>query len=186
MVDLVRTDAERACREALLASADRHRDPMERHCVRVFRIAERMGADLPDRPDREVLLCAAFVHDAGLFPAAATGDVYVVDGRRLGERVLAPFDWEPERLRLCLDAIELHHAPRALWRLGAEVELIRRADLVDVSGGLVRFGLDRPWLRSLFAEVPRDGLYGMLAREIGRMARERPATLPRIVRPRRG
>jgi hypothetical protein len=165
MADLVRTDAERACREALLSAAGDHRGPMERHCVRVFRIAERMGEDLPDAPDREVMLCAAFVHDIGLFPAAATGDVYVTDGRRLAEELLAPFGWERERLRRCLDAIELHHAPRALWGLGAEVELIRRADLVDASGGLVRFGLPRLWLRSLFAEVPRDGLYGM---QIGR------------------
>ena len=123
---------------------------MERHCVRLFRIAERMGEGLPGEADREVLLCAAYLHDAGLFPGVKSDDVYVTDGRRLAERVLAPFAWEPERLRRCLDAIELHHETRAQWDLGPEVELTRRADLVDVTRGLVRFGVPRAWLRSLF------------------------------------
>jgi hypothetical protein len=57
---------------------------------------------------------------------------------------------------------------------------LRLADLVELSGGLLRFHLDRHWLRSLYASVPRDGLIGELARELGRALRERPLTLPRI------
>ncbi|MFX8354952.1 hypothetical protein ABTL90_19655, partial [Acinetobacter baumannii] len=59
-------------------------------------------------------------------------------------------------------------------------EALRRADLVDVSGGLVRYGIDRGWLRRLNAAVPRRGFGAELAREVGRMVRERPATLVRI------
>jgi hypothetical protein len=183
--DLVTTDAEHACLAALRAATGEVDGPMERHCVRQFLIAERLGEATPAAIDRELLLCAALVHDAGLYPGVSTGDVYVTDGRRLAERTLAPFGWPHERLARCLDAVEHHHALRSRQDWGAEVELIRRADLVDVTRGLARFGLPRAWLGELFRSVPRTGLYRMLAREVLRMARERPRTLARIFRPRR-
>lgn len=63
---------------------------------------------------------------------------------------------------------------------GGEAESIRRADLVDVSGGLVSFGLGRSWLQNLNRAVPRDGLLGELRREVGRALRERPLTMAMI------
>jgi len=64
--------------------------------------------------------------------------------------------------------------------LGGEVEGLRLADLVELSGGVLRFGVDRVWLRELYAAVPRSGLVGELAREVGRALRERPLTMARI------
>jgi HD domain-containing protein len=183
--DLVTTDAERACLAALHAATGETNGPMERHCVRQFLIAERLGQATPDAIDRELLLCAALLHDAGLYPGVSTGDVYVTDSRRLAERTLAAFGWPHERLARCLDAVEQHHALRSRDEWGAEVELIRRSDLIDVTRGLVRFGLSRTWTGELFRSVPRTGLYRMLTREVLRMARERPRTLARIFRPRR-
>jgi hypothetical protein len=182
--ELATTSAERASLRALRSATGETDGVMERHCVRQYLIAERLGEDAGLEFDHELLLCAAFLHDAGLFPSVSTGDVYVSDSRRLTERTLAPFEWPPERLERCLDAVEQHHAPRARWNLGAEVELMRRSDLVDVSGGLIAFGLHRWWLRTLYRQIPRDGFYALLAREVWRMARERPATLPRIISPR--
>jgi hypothetical protein len=52
-----------------------------------------------------------------------------------------------------------------------------------VSSGLIAFGLHRWWLRQLFRTVPRDGFYPFLGKAIWQMARERPATLPRIFSP---
>jgi hypothetical protein len=182
--DLVTTDAERACLAALRAATGETDGPMERHCVRQFLVAERLGEPTPAVIDRELLLCAALVHDAGLYPGVSTEDVYVTDSRRLAERTLAPFGWPHERLARCLDAVEQHHALRSRRDWGAEVELIRRSDLVDVTRGLVAFGLPRTWLRELFRSVPRMGFYRMLASEVLRMARERPRTLARIFRPR--
>jgi hypothetical protein len=182
--ELVQTDAERACLAALRAATRETNGPMERHCVRQFLMSEKLAEQNALRVDREVLLCAALLHDIGLFPSVATKDVYVTDGRHCAERTLAPFGWQPERLARCLDAIEQHHELRSRWDWGAEVELIRRTDLVDVSRGLFSFGLPRDWLADLFRRVPRAGLYRMLAHEVGRMARDRPSTLPRIFRPR--
>jgi HD domain len=180
---LASTEAERACLAALRAATAKVDDPMERHCVRVFLIADRLATSSGRATDREVLLCAAFLHDAGAFEPAATADVYTRDGRRLAERTLAPFGWEPERLGRCLDAIEQHHAMAPRWSMGNEVELMRRADLVDVSGVGAPFGVHGPWLRDLFRQVPRTGLYPMLAGVLMGMLRQRPATIPAIFRP---
>jgi hypothetical protein len=174
------TEAATACLQTLRALAGRPDSAMERHCLRVYEIACESGARRGITLDRELMLCAAWLHDAGLYPGAASADAYVADGRRLAERVLAGFDWPPERLERLGDAIERHHELRPQWRHGAEVELLRRADLVDVSGGLVRYGLDRGWLHALAERVPRRGMF----KEIGGLAmtaaRQRPRTLPAI------
>src|SRR5262245_44904665 len=103
---------------------------MERHCIRQFLIAERLAAGRRLEVDPELLLCATLLHDAGLYDSVTTGDVYVADSRRLAARTLEPFNWDHLRLALCLDAIEQHHAQRSRWKWGAEVELVRRSDLV--------------------------------------------------------
>lgn len=182
--ELATTPGERACLDALRAASGEVDEPMERHCVRQFLIAQELAARARSDIDRELLLCAAFLHDAGIYGSASTGDVYVSDSRRLGERTLAPFAWTPERLARCLDAIEQHHAMRPRWHMGTEVELMRRADLVDVAPRLVRFGLPREWLRDLFVSVPRDGLYRTIGSLLVHMVRERPRSMLRITRPR--
>jgi hypothetical protein len=183
--ELRQTDAERACLATLRELAGGADSAMERHCVRVYEIARELGRRRGEDVDREVLLCAALLHDAGIYPAAASGEAYVTDGRRLAARVLAPYGWPADRLERCGEAIERHHALRSQSAAGVEVELLRRADLVDVSGGLVRGGLDRAWLRDLAARVPRRGFMRTLLPLIGRMLRDRPATVPRIFASRR-
>jgi hypothetical protein len=64
------------------------------------------------------------------------------------------------------------------------VELMRRADLVDVTRGLVRFGLPRDWLSDLFRAVPRTGFWRALGPLVWQMIRERPRTMLRIGSPR--
>ena len=84
---------------------------------------------------------------------------------------------------VCLDAIEQHHALRSRWSWGAEVELTRQSDLVEVTSGLVSFGLDRAWLRKLYDEIPRIDFYRLIGREFRRGLRERPRTIPGMSRP---
>jgi hypothetical protein len=101
----------------------------------------------------------------------------VTEGARLADRVLAPFGWPPERLQRCMDACEQHHAPRSRLAMGLEVELVRQADLVDVTAGIVNFGLDRQWVRALFRDVPRDGFWRLLGGAVlGELATARPAS----------
>jgi hypothetical protein len=177
--ELVGTDAERAALAQLRELTGGADGPMERHGVRLHLIVERLAERRGVEVDREVVLCAALLHDAGGYPGAFTGGPYVTDGRHLAETVLAPFGWEPERRRLCLDAIELHHHVRAQWDRGPEVELLRRADRLDLQPPL-------GWRRELARRVPRRGLYREVARIVGRSARA--GSLPKIffVRPGRG
>jgi len=58
------TPAALAALEALRAAAGAN-GPMERHCLRQFAIAERRAGDRAF--DRELLLCACWLHDAGLY-----------------------------------------------------------------------------------------------------------------------
>ena len=90
----------------------------------------------------------------GCLPRPASGDAYVRDSRRLAAEVLAPFGWSGLRLERCLDAIEHHHRLVPQWSRGVEVELLRRADLVEGTGGLVAFGFPRRRLRRLFRAGP--------------------------------
>jgi len=180
--DLARTDSETAALAALRDATGESGGPMERHGVRVFLIADRLATAREAKVDREVLLIAGLLHDVGLYDAASHGGVYVREGAEFTAGLLRSRGWDEERIRLCFDAIERHHELRTQWDRGTEVELIRRADLIDVSSGLVRFGLSREWLKDLFEAVSRDGTYRTIGYEVARVLRHRPLTFPQIFR----
>jgi hypothetical protein len=115
--ELLCTDAEAAALEALRVATGETDGGMERHTVRQYLIAERLADTRGLEFDRELLLCASFLHDAGLYPAASTGDVYIKDSVRYARRTLEPLGWPEDRLRLCLDTCEQHHAftPSGRW-----------------------------------------------------------------------
>ena len=179
--ELATTEDEREALARLRELTGEVNGPMERHGLRCFLIAERLASDRGASVDREVLLIAALLHDIGLYDGAAEGGAYVTDGRHYAERMLSGrAGWEGERLRLCLDAIERHHELRSQWEAGNEVELLRRADRVELAAGAVTFGIPRSWLRELAREVPREGLYREINRMLLKAARERPLSIPKI------
>ncbi len=180
--DLVRSEAEVAALTALREVTGEAGGPMERHGMRCFLISERQAADRDLMVDHEILLVAGLLHDIGLYDGASEGGVYVTDGRNFAERLLAGRPgWDARRTLLCLEAIERHHEARPQWHAGSEVELMRRADMVELSGGLVNFGVSRGWIRGLWRAVPRDGLYGEVGKMVAKAARERPTSLPKIL-----
>jgi hypothetical protein len=181
--EIVRTAAEQACLVKLRDLVGEANGPVERHSARVARIAQELSRRGSYAIDREVVVCAAWLHDAGLYPGAATRKAYVSDGRVLARELLAGQGWTEERRALCGDAVERHHELTSQWQRGAEVELLRRADLVDVSQGLVRFGLPRLWVRELRSSIPVDGFVPEVLRQLAVAARRRPASLPRIFFP---
>jgi HD superfamily phosphodiesterase len=179
--ELITTDAEREALARLRAATGVVNGPMERHCLRCRRIAAEIAGRRGWVIDGEVLTIAALLHDVGLYPSVSSGGVYTADGARLARELLAAHGWSAERIERCAAAIDRHHElRRQLAGAGAEAEALRLADLIDITGGLVAFGVARPWLRRLMREVPRRGLGRELAREVGRAVRERPGTLPRI------
>lgn len=176
---LAGTEPERAALSALREASGEIDGVMERHCVRAYRIAVKLADGAPI--DNEALVVAAFLHDAGLYMPVSGDGPYVSEGRALADKVLAPFDWPEERLRLTGDAIERHHHLRSQASRGAEVELLRKADQIEVAGGAITLGLSRAWLKELFAEVPRTGFYAGLMPLIARELRSRPLSFARIV-----
>jgi putative nucleotidyltransferase with HDIG domain len=165
---------------ALREATGRVEGPMERHCLRVRQIAAELAGDRGWTIDGEVITVAAILHDIGLYPSASRGGVYTADGAELAREMLRAHSWSPERIRLCVEAIDRHHELRSQLARGGEVEALRLADLVDLTGGLLTLGLDRRWLRALNRNVPRQGLIAELTRELGRAVRQRPLTIPRI------
>ena len=174
------TSAERDALARLRQATGSANGPMERHCLRCRLIAGELGSARQWDLDQELLTVAAILHDVGLYPAASRNGVYTSDGAALAREMLAGHGWSAERIERCADAIDRHHDLRRQVERGVEVEALRLADLIDVSGGLFRFGLGREWLRRLRREVPPDGLWQELRRELTRTLRERPTTLPRI------
>jgi uncharacterized protein len=175
------TPAERDALDRLRSATGVIAGPMERHCLRCRHIAAELADQRGWSSDGEVLTVAAILHDIGLYPAVSRGGVYTADGAALAREILPAFAWEPARVALCATAIDRHHDVRGQRAAGAEVEAIRLADLVDLSAGLLSFGLSRAWCASLREAVPMRGLAGELLREVGRALRERPLTMPRIL-----
>jgi HD superfamily phosphodiesterase len=178
--ELAVTEAERDALARLREATGETDGPMERHCLRTRHIAAELAGPRGWAIDGELLTVAAILHDIGLYPTVSRGGVYTADGAALARELLPAHGWSAERVERCADAIDRHHELRNQHARGSEVEALRLADLVELSGGLLRFGLDRRWLRSLYAAVPRNGLVGELAREVGRALRERPLTMARI------
>jgi hypothetical protein len=117
------TPAAQAALQALRAAAGAA-GPMERHCQRQFAIAGRLAGGRAF--DRELLLCACWLHDARLY--IPSHDPYVTEGARLADRVLAPFGWPPERLQRCMDACEQHRRSAPSCRAGVGELRCDRAD----------------------------------------------------------
>lgn len=173
---LVETPAESASLAALRNAAGESDGVMERHCLRCFRLCEHLAKRHGTTVDREVMLCAALLHDIGLYEVVSHGGVYTEEGADEARRITSEHDWEARRGNLCAEACARHHSLKRQWVAGAEVEFLRLADRIEVSGGLSRAGLSRVQIKDVFSEVSREGFYAGLARLVGPELAKRPLT----------
>lgn len=144
-----------------------------------IRRAPRRWPRSRDRP-RGRPLRAAFLHDIGIYPSRTHGGVYTDESGEIAERLFTEAGANSERARLRVNACAYHHARSSQIERGAEVELLRLADQIEVSGGMRRHGLRRDEIQDTFDAAPRDGLYGHIAKLTVRALRDRPRTLPKI------
>jgi hypothetical protein len=179
---LVETEVEQACLDALRGAAGEADGPMERHCARCFLFAEALADKHDATFDREVLLCASLLHDVGLYESVSDGGVYTEEGGELMRKMAEQAGWDAARTRTADDACAHHHALSSQWELGPEVELLRLADRIEVSGGLIRSGLSRSEVHDVFERAPRSGFYTGVAQLLGKAIVQRPTTLPKIFR----
>lgn len=180
--DVVETADERDALAAVRAVTGSADNPYERHGLRCFLLGDEFAAARSVEIDRELLLIAELLHDVGLYDKASRGGVYVTDGKEFARDLLAgrPGWSDEERLSRCLLAIERHHELRPQWDAGAEVEVLRRVDLVEVVAGAVTAGIARARIKAINAAVPRDGFYRAVGGLLAHALRERPTTVPRI------
>ena len=114
---------------------------------------------------------AAFFHDAGLW-FDGTWD-YLPPSIRRATAALDPTDREHAGLVAAI--IDEHHRLRPARHPDPLVEAVRRADLTDITAGLVPSPrVSRAGYRALAAEYPVRGLRPMLLRAFGRGLRESP------------
>jgi len=138
-------------------------------CFALTSIATATAGD-PERVTK-IALAAAF-HDLGIW-TDNTFD-YLPPSIRLANAYLAGTgrsEWAPE-----ITEMILQHHKLTPFRGGrcALVEPFRRADLIDVSRGLVSFDLPRPFLREVFAHWPDAGFHARLVRLFLRRLRQHP------------
>lgn len=148
------------------------------HAQRVARFSGALSVSAPDT-QRKIAIAAAF-HDLGIW-SAGTLD-YLSPSAALAREHLSARGleaWAPEIERM----IVLHHRVRGC--AGPDdilVEALRRADLVDLSFGIVPFGLDRALVATVKSDFPNAGFHACLARLLGGWFRAHPLSLPPMLR----
>lgn len=127
-----------------------------------YRVANFCWYLHPGSDDELEKLCIAVAfHDLGIW-TAGTFD-YLPPSRALARehlRAVGRPDWQDE-----VDAmIDHHHRLRRMPpEAHASVEMFRRADWIDVSRGLRRFGLPRASVREVMRAFPNAGFHRRLA-----------------------
>ncbi len=127
-----------------------------------YRVASLCLALVPtnDAEARERIAIAAAFHDLGIW-TAGTFD-YLKPSIGLANDHLARENqsaWAPEIETMIVEHHKLsRYRPRPDWL----VEPFRKADLIDVSRGVVTFGLPRGFIRDLFEQWPSAGFHKRL------------------------
>lgn len=129
------------------------------HAHRVMNLCLALSPESDDARQRRIAIAAAF-HDLGIW-TAGTFD-YIEPSARLATEHLAETGqgaWTPE----IETSIRVHHKlsryrPHPEWL----TEPFRRADLVDLSRGVVKFGLPRGFIKDLYARWPSAGFHARL------------------------
>ncbi len=128
------------------------------HCYRVLNYAAIMAQ--PDPVSLDKLAIAIYFHDIGIW-SDQTFDYLEPSARRareyLSEQGLG--EWSDEISAM----ISEHHKIGMTCGMGKLVESLRRADWIDVSMGVMRFGVPREILRELRHSFPNHGFHKRLA-----------------------
>lgn len=133
-------------------------DAYRNHTYRVLNFCSALSTDDPE-PLQKMAIAAAF-HDLGIW-TDKTFD-YLPPSERLARAYLdqkGNTEWAPEIGSM----IQEHHKIRQYQPdPSGLIEAFRRADLIDVSRGVISFGLPRELLREIFSAFPNAGFHKCL------------------------
>jgi hypothetical protein len=140
------------------------------HVYRTFNLAWSLTGYPADA--RDLAIAAAF-HDIGIW-SDGTFDYLAPSARRAAEYV------EQHHLPIDVAALErvllLHHKLTPCRGRGSQVaEAFRRADLIDLTFGLVKFGLPSQLIREMLSAFPNAGFHRCLLRVAWRWVCSHPA-----------
>ena len=150
------------------------------HCLRMLNIILTLSGDEPARLEK--LEIALAFHDLTVFPDRTLD--YLESSSALARAHLFEIGREEWNEEITL-IIESHHKLSAYQGPYSNlVEPFRKADWVDVSFSLLRFGLSKPWLQELHVKLPIDGFYPrtMVPLILSYMVRHPFAPLPNFKR----
>ena len=126
----------------------------------VYRVVNLCVAIVGDRTELEKIAVAAVFHDLGIWtnktwdylePSVALARRYLTGGEQAR--------WIPEIERMIMDH---HKITPAIATQDGLVESFRRADWLDVTNGLRRFGLPRTFIAAVSATWPNAGFHRRL------------------------
>lgn len=123
------------------------------HVYRVFNLAIILSN--PDQENTNAIAIAAAFHDLGIW-TANTFD-YLAPSIALARKYLAQnnlLHLEP----LVIETINNHHKLSA-YKSDVVVEAFRKADLIDLSFGLIKFGMDAKTVKALRKQFPSSGFH---------------------------
>lgn len=126
------------------------------HARRVFLFAQALTGATGEAAQR--LAVAAAFHDLAIWPSRELD--YLTPSADLAEawlRAEGLDGWVPE-----VRAIIKQHHKLTPWPGGGLVEAFRQADLIDLSLGLIRFGLPQDQVRAIRARHPNAGFHRCL------------------------
>ncbi|WP_428313272.1 HD domain-containing protein [Hydrocarboniphaga sp.] len=141
------------------------------HCYRVVNFAMAFCTSVDEQTVDKLAVAAAF-HDLGIWTTGSFD--YLDPSERLARehlRELRREDWSADVVAM----IQQHHKIRRCSSASGDMaEVFRKADLVDVSLGVVGFGLSREFRRQVKARFPNAGFHRCLLRLTAARLRSHP------------
>ena len=128
------------------------------HCRRVFNFCFALAGG--DRNAEDKIAVAAAFHDLGIW-TDGTFD-YLAPSQRLARGFLAETGRSAWQEEIAAMIGEHHKLTPYVLNPSWLVEPFRKADLLDLSGGLVRFRLPDDFVVEVFETYPRAGFHKML------------------------
>ncbi|MEU0501747.1 HD domain-containing protein [Nocardia sp. NPDC005998] len=145
------------------------------HVLRVLQLCDLLaGGSGPVPSTREEYLTAVAFHDLGIW-TAGTFD-YLAPSADLALQWLDQID-RPDLADLVVTMIDQHHKIRPAGERTDPIEIVRRADAIDVEFGLLgRFGVPRSTYRELVKRYPDKGFHRRLVQLAAQRIRTNPTS----------
>ncbi|NTU57965.1 MAG: HD domain-containing protein [Chlorobiaceae bacterium] len=153
-------------------------DAYRNHCLRVFNFCLRLTRGKPVAEEK--IAIAAFFHDIGIWTDKTLD--YIVPSQEHAAAYLkksGKAEWIDE-----ITAMIGEHHKLSAYKENPEwlVEAFRKSDMVDLSGGMIRFKMSDKFFNDVLEEFPYEGFHKMLLQLLVERLKTRPFNLLPMVK----